>query len=71
MDVLTLDPSRTETANGAKQVIERANSGDLAYLAMDTGKVPQQFAVILILERPDDFSIHHRPILDVRIPEVP
>jgi diacylglycerol O-acyltransferase / wax synthase len=53
-------------------VIERANSGDLAYLATDTGKVPQQFAVILILERPDDFSIEHlRQLTEERILAVP
>jgi diacylglycerol O-acyltransferase len=39
--------------------VERANSADLAFLAMDTGQVPQQFAVILILERPGDFSLSH------------
>jgi len=33
-------------------VIERASSADLAFLAMDSGNVPQQFGVILLLERP-------------------
>jgi hypothetical protein len=38
--------------------VERASSTDSAFLAMDTGKVPHQFAVILILERSADFSLH-------------
>jgi diacylglycerol O-acyltransferase / wax synthase len=38
-------------------LVERASSADMAFLAMDTGQVPQQFAVILILDRPGDFSL--------------
>jgi hypothetical protein len=33
-------------------VIERASSADLAFLAMEAGKAPQQFAAILLLSRP-------------------
>jgi hypothetical protein len=52
---------RVETPNEERPVIERASAADLAFLAMDTGKVPEQFAVILILERPGD-----RGLLDLR-----
>jgi diacylglycerol O-acyltransferase len=72
VDALTRYASRTETASGDKPVIERASSADLAYLAIDTGKVPQQFAVILILERPDDFSLQQlRQLIEDRILAVP
>ena len=72
MDALTRVASRTQTAGGDKPVIERASSADLAYLAIDTGKVPQQFAVILILERPDDFSLQQlRQLIEDRILAVP
>jgi WS/DGAT/MGAT family acyltransferase len=43
--------------SGDGAAIARASSADLAFLAMDTGQAPQQFAVILILERPGDFSL--------------
>jgi hypothetical protein len=45
--------------SGDGAAIARASSADLAFLAMDTGQAPQQFAVILILERPGDFSLSH------------
>jgi Wax ester synthase/diacylglycerol acyltransferase catalytic domain len=48
---------RAETPNEERPVIERASPADLAFLAMDTGKVPEQFAVILILERPGDLGL--------------
>ena len=53
-------------------VIERASSADLAFLAMDTGKVPQQFAVILILDRAGDFSLAQlRQLVSDRILALP
>jgi diacylglycerol O-acyltransferase len=38
-------------------VIERASSADLAFLAMEAGKVPEQFAAILLVEPAGDFSL--------------
>ena len=53
-------------------MIERASSADLAFLAMDTGKVPQQFAVILQLEPSGDFSLPHlRQLISERILAMP
>jgi hypothetical protein len=53
-------------------VIERASSADLAFLAMDTGYVPEQFAVILILERSGDFSLSQlRQLISDRILALP
>ena len=61
-----------ETSNEERPNIERASSTDLAFLAMDTGKVPQQFAVILILDRPGDFSLSQlRQIVSDRIVAIP
>ena len=48
---------RVATPNEERTVIERASPGDLAFLAMDTGQVPEQFAVILILERAADLGL--------------
>ena len=57
--VTTRDVTPAEMTTGDGPAIERASSADLAFLAMDTGQAPQQFAVILILERPGDFSLSH------------
>jgi diacylglycerol O-acyltransferase / wax synthase len=46
-----------EASNEGWPPIERASPADLAFLAMDTGRVPEQFAVILILERPGDLKL--------------
>jgi diacylglycerol O-acyltransferase / wax synthase len=55
-----------------RPVIERASSTDLAFLAMEAGKVPQQFAAILLLELCGDFSLSHlRRIISARILAVP
>jgi hypothetical protein len=52
-----LDGWRVETSNDEWPLIERASPTDLAFLAMDIGKVPQQFAVTLILERSTDLDL--------------
>jgi diacylglycerol O-acyltransferase / wax synthase len=53
-------------------VIERASSADLAFLAMDTGRVSEQFAVLLLLDQSDDFSLSHlRQLISDRILAVP
>jgi WS/DGAT/MGAT family acyltransferase len=52
--------------------IERASPADLAFLAMDTGPVPEQLAVILILERPADLGLGDlRHLIMDRIRAVP
>jgi diacylglycerol O-acyltransferase len=51
---------------------ERASPADLAFLAMDSGTVPEQFAVILILEQAGDFSLYHlRQLIKDRIRAIP
>jgi diacylglycerol O-acyltransferase / wax synthase len=57
----------------AKQpVIERASSTDLAFLAMDAGEVPQQFAAILLLKPSRDFSLPRlRQVISERILAIP
>jgi diacylglycerol O-acyltransferase len=57
----------------AKQpVIERASSADLAFLAMDAGQVPEQFAAILLLESAGDFSVPQlRQVISERILAIP
>ena len=70
--VTTRDLSPVAMANRDGPAVERASSADLAFLAMDTGQVPQQFAVILILERPGDFSLSHlRKLIADRIVALP
>jgi diacylglycerol O-acyltransferase len=68
----TSDRWRAEVSSEERQVVERASSADMAFLAMDTGKVPQQFAVILILERAADFGPHQlRRLIEDRIAAIP
>jgi hypothetical protein len=44
----------------------------LAFLAMESGKVPQQFAVILLLDRSDDLSLSDlQQVISDRILAVP
>jgi hypothetical protein len=47
---------RVDTWRGEQPVIERASSADLTFLAMEAGKIPQQFAAILLLEPSGDFK---------------
>jgi diacylglycerol O-acyltransferase / wax synthase len=66
------DMQRVEISNEERPIIERASSADLAFLAMDTGEVPQQFAVILILERPSDLDLPQlRQLISDRILALP
>jgi hypothetical protein len=65
------DIQRVEVSNEA-QPVERASAADLAFLAMDTGRIPQQFAVILILDRPGDFNLSDlRQLISGRIRALP
>jgi diacylglycerol O-acyltransferase / wax synthase len=55
-----------------RPVIEWASSTDLAFLAMEAGKVPEQFAAILLLEPSGDFSLSDlRRMISERILAVP
>ena len=58
--------------SGKPRVIERASAADLAFLAMDTGKVPQQFGVILLLECSGDLGLPElRQVVSQRIRAIP
>ena len=53
-------------------MIERVSSADLAFLAMEAGKVPQQFAAILLLGPSGDFSLPRlRQVVSERILAIP
>jgi diacylglycerol O-acyltransferase len=66
------DRWQLETPSRELPVIERASPADLAFLAMDNGMVPQQFAAILILDRPGDFGLAQlRQVISDRIPALP
>ena len=68
----TDDPLRVKMWSGKPPVIERASSADLAFLAMDTGRVPQQFGVILLLERSGALGLPElRQVVSQRIRAIP
>src|SRR5690348_17289027 len=50
--------------------IERASDADLAFLSMDRGPVPEQLAVVLVLDRPLTVAACAR-LLAERVPAVP
>ena len=53
-------------------VIERASPADRAFLAMDSGAVPEQFGVILLLDQAARFDLPGaRRLIAERIPAVP
>jgi diacylglycerol O-acyltransferase / wax synthase len=53
-------------------VIERANPSDRAFLAMDSGEVPEQFGVILLLENAGGLDLARtRRLLAERVLAVP
>jgi hypothetical protein len=53
-------------------VIERASPTDRAFLAMDTGEVPEQFGVILLLDPVGGFDLADaRRLIAERVPAVP
>jgi diacylglycerol O-acyltransferase / wax synthase len=55
-----------------RPVIERASSADLAFLAMEAGNVPEQFAAILLVEPAGDFILSHlRQVISERILAIP
>ena len=66
------DRWRVGTWSGEHPVIERASSADLAFLAMEAGKVPEQFAGILLLEPSGDFSLPRiRQVISERVLAIP
>jgi WS/DGAT/MGAT family acyltransferase len=63
---------RVHTSSEWRPAIERASSADLAFLAMDRGTVPEQFAVILQLEQSGDLSLPQlRQLIGDRIRALP
>lgn len=63
---------RVKTSGTEQPAIDRASPTDLAFLAMDTGRVPEQFAVILILDSPGDLSLSDlRQMISERILAIP
>jgi WS/DGAT/MGAT family acyltransferase len=72
MDATTRELGGLGTLDDVRPLIERASAADLAFLAMDTGTVPEQFAVILVLERSADLRLDHfRQLIMDRIPAMP
>jgi diacylglycerol O-acyltransferase / wax synthase len=56
----------------SRAVVERASPADRAFLAMDTGDVPEQFGVILTLERGGRLGLARaRQLIAERLPAVP
>jgi WS/DGAT/MGAT family acyltransferase len=56
----------------APPVIERASAGDRAFLAMDTGAVPEQFGVVLLLDDAEGLDLARvRRLVADRVPAVP
>ncbi|HEX2804867.1 MAG TPA: wax ester/triacylglycerol synthase domain-containing protein, partial [Kineosporiaceae bacterium] len=54
--------------------MERASPTDLAFLAMDLGRVPEQFAVVLLLDQVGDLDLdlsQVRQLIAERIPALP
>ncbi len=57
---------------GTPPVIERASPSDRAFLAMDSGKVPEQFGVVLVLEDAAGLDAERaRELIGTRILAVP
>jgi diacylglycerol O-acyltransferase / wax synthase len=66
------DGWRVGTWSGKHPVIERASSADLAFLAMEAGKVAEQFAGVLLLKPSGDFSLPRiRQVISERVLAVP
>jgi WS/DGAT/MGAT family acyltransferase len=68
---LSSDAGRLRSGVG-QPVIDRASATDLAFLAMDTGQVPQQIAAILVLGADAEFDLSHaEELIAQRISAVP
>lgn len=56
----------------APRAIERASAADRAFLAMDTGAVPEQFGVVLLLDDAERLDLAEvRRLVAERVPTVP
>jgi WS/DGAT/MGAT family acyltransferase len=56
----------------ATPVVERASATDRAFLAMDAGRVPEQFGVVLLLDDAEHLDLARvRELVDIRVPAVP
>jgi WS/DGAT/MGAT family acyltransferase len=59
-------------AQPGRPVIERASPTDRAFLAMDSGEIPEQFGVILLLDQDGDLDLAQaRQLIAERVPAVP
>jgi WS/DGAT/MGAT family acyltransferase len=59
-------------AQPGRPVIERASPTDRAFLAMDSGEVPEQFGVILLLDQDGGLDLAQaRQLIAQRVPAVP
>jgi diacylglycerol O-acyltransferase len=66
------DLQGVDASYGSRPAIERASSADLAFLAMDRRQVPEQFAVILQLERSGDLGLPQlHQLIEARIRALP
>lgn len=72
MTQATRGASQPATAESDAPVIDRASPADLAFLAMDTGQVPEQFGAVLMLDGAEGLDLRRvRRLLDERAPGVP
>lgn len=56
----------------ATPVVERASATDRAFLAMDAGRVPEQFGVVLLLDDGEHLDLARvRELVELRVPAVP
>ena len=63
---------RRAVSGAARPVIERASATDRAFLAMDTGQVPEQFGIVLLLDPVGGFDLARaRRVVARRITAVP
>ncbi len=61
-----------EFVRQGQPVIERASPSDRAFLAMDSGEVPEQFGVILMLDKGGELDLERaRRLLAERVPAAP
>ncbi|HXZ73822.1 MAG TPA: wax ester/triacylglycerol synthase domain-containing protein, partial [Streptosporangiaceae bacterium] len=59
-------------AQPGRPVIERASPTDRAFLAMDSGEIPEQFGVILLLDRAGGLDLARAwQLIAQRVPAVP
>jgi diacylglycerol O-acyltransferase / wax synthase len=62
----------TATGRPVRPLVERASPTDRAFLAMETGEVPEQFGVVLLLDPVGGFDLERaRRLVAERVPAVP